>query len=159
MMARQILSGRRVRLDADPTQGDRDGFGRLLRYAYREDGLFFNKWMIEQGYAHEYTYDAPYQFQEEFQEAERTAREANRGLWDEGACPNTPPGSTPSSAPPAWPGDGHTWYASSYRTARFYYCDTDPGWSALDPAYRIAFPSEAAALARFPSYSLHAPCG
>lgn len=54
--AAELLSGRRVRLETDPTQGDRGEYGRLLRYLWREDGLFFNEWMIRNGYAHEYTY-------------------------------------------------------------------------------------------------------
>lgn len=168
--ARTLLTGKRVHLDADPTQGDRDRYGRLLRYAYREDGLFFNEWMIQQGYAHEYTYVTPYQFQQAFKAAEREAREAGRGLWAEDACPVPAPGAAtppiPSSParslalPAGGAGvDGHTWYASSYGAAKYYYCDTDEGWRALSEKYLLSFPSEAALRERFPSYTLHEPCG
>ncbi len=77
-----------MRLEADSTQSNKDRYGRILRYAYLEDGTFFNKFMIEEGFAHEYTYqNDPYQFQEEFRAAERLAREQEKGLWKDYACP------------------------------------------------------------------------
>lgn len=79
--AKEMLTGKKVRLEGDTTQGERDKYQRLLRYVYLEDGTFFNKWMIENGFAHEYTYNQPYKFQSEFKEAEKTARENRRGLW------------------------------------------------------------------------------
>ena len=84
--AHSILDGQSVRLEADPSQDDRDKYGRLLRYAYLPDSTFFNKMMIEEGYAHEYTYDIPYQFQAEFKEAETAARTQNLGLWAANTC-------------------------------------------------------------------------
>jgi len=168
--AKALLTGKRVRLESDPTQDDRDVYGRLLRYAYVEDGPFFNEYTIAQGYAHEYTYEIPYQFQQAFRDAERAARETGRGLWAEDACPLSPVAAAASAAPAAvhtstpltstiGSADGHTWYASSFRTAKYYYCDTDPGWQALNPVNLLSFPSEEAARERFPSYALHAPCG
>lgn len=35
--AKQLLSGKKVSLEADPTQGERDQYGRLLRYVFLED--------------------------------------------------------------------------------------------------------------------------
>jgi len=85
--AHELLDGKRVRLESDTTQGDRDTYGRLLRYAYLEDGAMFNEQMIAEGYAHEYTYQSnPYQYQERFQEAERNAREGKKGLWADDTC-------------------------------------------------------------------------
>lgn len=84
--AKQMLTGKKVRLESDPTQGDRDKYGRSLRYIYLEDGTFFNKWMIENGFAHEYTYNIPYKYMGEFKAAERAAREGGRGLWSKNAC-------------------------------------------------------------------------
>lgn len=81
--AKEILDGKMVELESDNgTQGERDKYGRLLRFVYLEDGTFFNKTMITEGYAHEYTYQSiPYKYQAEFKEAEKQARENKKGLW------------------------------------------------------------------------------
>ncbi len=95
----ELLLNKKVRLEADTTQGETDKYGRLLRYAFREDGLFYNKWIIENGYAHEYTYNTPYKYQVEFKQAETVAREGKKGLWADNACPIesvTPKQTTPS---------------------------------------------------------------
>ncbi|MFH1867079.1 MAG: thermonuclease family protein [Patescibacteria group bacterium] len=100
--AKTLLTGKKVRLEADPTQGERDKYSRLLRYAYLEDGTFFNKIMISDGYAHEYTYDVPYKYQAEFNQAEADARSNKRGLWADDACVEpvvTPTPTTPTPSP------------------------------------------------------------
>lgn len=78
---KNILSGQFVRLESDINQDDRDKYGRLLRFVFLEDGTPVNKKIIEEGYGHEYTYRAAYQYQAEFKTAERIAREGKRGLW------------------------------------------------------------------------------
>lgn len=85
--AKEMLEGKIVRLEEDSTQGNRDKYGRLLRYIFLEDGTNYNKFIIEQGYAHEYTYHSnPYKYQQEFIEAERRAREDQKGLWAPITC-------------------------------------------------------------------------
>jgi len=85
--AKEMLKGKKVKLEADSTQGERDKYDRLLRYVFLEDGTFFNKLMITEGYAHEYTYQVnPYKYQIEFKEAEKRAIEAGRGLWGANIC-------------------------------------------------------------------------
>jgi len=84
--AKGILSGKKVRLEADSTQGEYDKYNRLLRYVFLEDGTNFNKLMISEGYAHEYTYDLPYKYQAGFKRAEKEAREAKKGLWADDTC-------------------------------------------------------------------------
>ncbi len=84
--AKQTLTGENVTLESDPTQSNRDKYGRLLRYIFLSD-IDFGKQMIEQGYAHEYTYDIPYKYQSAYQAAERQAREGKKGLWSNSACP------------------------------------------------------------------------
>ena len=86
--ARELLDGKRVKLEADiiTRQGDRDSDRRLLRYVYLPDGRLFNKLMIEEGYAYEYTHGKPYKYQKEFKQAQRDANRNKRGLWAEGAC-------------------------------------------------------------------------
>lgn len=83
---RTLLSGRHVRLEPDPTQSDRDSYGRLLRYVYLPDGRLLNQLLIEHGYGREYTHITPYQHQTEFRQAEYEARESQRGLWASDAC-------------------------------------------------------------------------
>ncbi len=84
--AKRLLIGKKVSLKSDTTQGDRDKYRRLLRYVFLEDGQNFNKLMIESGYAHEFTYRAPYKYQAEFKLAENEAREKKLGLWADNAC-------------------------------------------------------------------------
>lgn len=83
---KELLAGQRVMLEKDPSQGERDKYGRLLAYVYRSDGLPVNKYLVEQGYAHEYTYDTPYKYQAEFKTAQEAARTQGRGLWAPDAC-------------------------------------------------------------------------
>lgn len=81
--AKELLTGKNVMLESDATQGERDKYGRLLRYVFLEDGTNFNKLMIEEGYAHEYTYkDNQYKYRNEFINSEKEARENKRGLWN-----------------------------------------------------------------------------
>lgn len=84
--AKEILTGKTITLESDPTQGVRDKYGRLLCYVFI-DNLNFNKLMISEGYAHEYTYqNNPYKYMLEFKNAERIAKEENKGLWNDSFC-------------------------------------------------------------------------
>ena len=89
--AHNILDGQSVRLETDPSQDLHDKYGRLLAYVYvpassTPEGILVNKYMIEQGFGHEYTYNAPYKYQKEFKAAESAARTAGRGLWAPAVC-------------------------------------------------------------------------
>lgn len=79
--AKSILTGKKVSLENDLTQGERDKYNRLLRYIFLEDGTNFNLLMIREGYAYEDTYDLPYKYQSEFKQAEKEAKENKMGLW------------------------------------------------------------------------------
>ena len=87
--AKELLTGKKVYLEADNTQGERDKYSRLLRYVWLEDGTFFNKKMISDGYAYEYTYDTIYKYQTEFKQAEIEARTTKKGLWADNVCDQT----------------------------------------------------------------------
>ena len=50
--AKLILTNQLVRLESDVTQGNRDKYGRLLRFVFLQDGTNFNKLMVSEGYAH-----------------------------------------------------------------------------------------------------------
>ena len=80
------------------------------------------------------------------------------------ATKTTQPTQTPSSSttsistPQPIQQNGHTFYLSSYRTAKYYYCDTDDGWKGLTPEYLKSYPSEQALLKDYPSRTLHEAC-
>jgi micrococcal nuclease len=80
------LLGRTVRLAADESQDNRDKYGRLLRYVFLGDGMNFNLQLIAEGYAYEYTYKIPYEYQAEFKEAQATAEANQKGLWSPATC-------------------------------------------------------------------------
>jgi len=86
-MVKERLTGKKVRLASDTASGDTDKYNRLLRYVYLEDGTLFNQWLIEEGYAKEYTYnDVAYGFQKSFKTAEAAAKTAKKGLWGVEVC-------------------------------------------------------------------------
>lgn len=156
--ATELLSGRKVRLEADASQGERDTYGRLLRYVWREDGLHFNDWMIRNGYAFEYTYNKPYKYQATFKEAQRYASDNNLGLWSPTTCDGEASAVAPEVAPDVTEGGGRTFYTSSHSSAKYYYCDSDLGWKSLSASNLKSFSSETALLASYPSRTLHEPC-
>lgn len=84
--AKRLLSGTSVRIESDPTQGALDKYDRTLAYVYLADGTLFNRYMIAEGFGHEYTYNLPYRYQSEFKAAEVTARSSQKGLWAPEAC-------------------------------------------------------------------------
>lgn len=79
-----LLGGQSVRLVANPDRERRDKYGRYLLYVYRKDGLFINEYLIQQGFAREYTVGKPYQYQKLFRDDEAAAKAASKGLW--GKC-------------------------------------------------------------------------
>lgn len=79
------LTGVTVNLEADPTQADRDRYGRLLRYVFL-DKANYNLFIIKKGFAYEYTYDKPYKYRDEFKAAQKYAEESKWGLWDPEEC-------------------------------------------------------------------------
>lgn len=162
--AKELLSGKKVRIEKDSTQGELDKYGRLLAYIYREDGLFYNKYMIEQGYAHEYTYNLPYKYQAEFKAAEKSARENQLGLWS----PNTCSGNTTNAASVTTTTQTQTqantnqasgkYYTSSYASSKYYYPAACPAWQSLSSGYLKAFDSLQALLVVYPSRILSPQC-
>jgi len=84
--AQKLLDGQNIYLEKDITQGDHDKYGRLLAYIFTAGNANFNKLMIEEGYAYEYTYNLPYKYQNEFKTAQNEARTAQKGLWNATIC-------------------------------------------------------------------------
>jgi micrococcal nuclease len=79
-----LVAGRSVRLVSDVEQRDR--YGRLLAYVYREpDGAFVNAALVRDGFARPLTIAPNVAHAREFDGLARDARHARRGLW--AACP------------------------------------------------------------------------
>jgi micrococcal nuclease len=157
--AKELLSNKKVRLEADPTQGDRGVYGRLLRYVWLEDGTLYNKKMISDGYAFEYTYNTPYKYQVEFKQAQVKAQNAKRGLWADGICDNFEQENEPSQAQSTETSSGgYKYYLSTYHTAKNYYCETDKAWKNLSEKYLEEYNSEQELLNKYPNRILHEQC-
>lgn len=78
-----LLDGKDVELVSDPSQGDVDRYGRMLRHLYTDTGNVAEQ-LLQQGAGYEYTYSKPYAGQADFRSAESAAGAAGAGLW--GAC-------------------------------------------------------------------------
>lgn len=78
---KELLLNHKITLVTDSSQNITDKFNRILAYVYRDDGLLVNRYLIEKGYAYEYTYNIPYQKQEEFRKLEKYAKISKLGLW------------------------------------------------------------------------------
>jgi micrococcal nuclease len=79
----KLVGGRTVTLSFDVERRDR--YGRLLAYVRRaSDGLFVNEELVRRGYATTLTIPPNVRYASRFQQLQREARSASRGLW--GAC-------------------------------------------------------------------------
>jgi micrococcal nuclease len=72
----------RYRLGVDP----RDRYGRALAYVWLRDGRFFNLMLVQRGYAQVLTIPPNVDYADRFREAQRRARQAERGLWSLATC-------------------------------------------------------------------------
>ncbi len=72
------LAGKQVRLEFDVEQ--RDSYGRLLAYVWIGDTLF-NETLIAEGYGQVATFPPNVKYVERFTAAQKTARDASKGLW------------------------------------------------------------------------------
>lgn len=148
--AKELLSGQKVRIETDPTQGQLDKYGRTLAYVYRDDGIFYNKYMIEQGYAHEYTYNTPYKYQTEFKAAQKSAEANQAGLWSPTTCNGDTTSSTSQTqTSPATTQSSGKFYTSSHYSAKYYYPESCDGWKSLSTSYLKSFDTLEALLASY----------
>ncbi|MFC1968894.1 thermonuclease family protein [Chloroflexota bacterium] len=75
---RQMVEGKRVRLEKDVSETDR--YDRLLRYVYVED-FFVNAELVRVGLARVISYPPDTRYQSLLEEVEDEARRAGRGIW------------------------------------------------------------------------------
>jgi micrococcal nuclease len=73
------LKAERVALELDVEKAD--PYGRLLAYVWLSDGSMFNEKLVREGYAQVATFPPNVKYADRFLEAQREAREANRGPW------------------------------------------------------------------------------
>lgn len=80
---KKLIGEKPVRLEADPSNSNRDRYNRLLRYVYLPDGKLVNAEIIKNGYGFAYT-NFPFEKKDAFKGYQAKAKEQNRGLW--GSC-------------------------------------------------------------------------
>ena len=83
---KELVEGKMIRMEKDVSETDR--YGRLLRYVWltSEDAthsseLFVNDFLVREGFAHAATFPPDVKYSEQFIDAQKKAREKNRGLW------------------------------------------------------------------------------
>lgn len=93
-----LVAGRSVRLLRDPTQDNRDRYGRLVRHVHRGNTSAAVE-MIRRGHSAEYLYGAEYQNRSAHLRAEREARAAKVGMWSGRDCATPAPAPSPTPTP------------------------------------------------------------
>ena len=74
----ELVEGKNVTLERDVE--NIDAYNRLLRYIFIDD-IFVNLILVEEGYARAYPFDLTDRYEDDFAEAERTARYNKAGMW------------------------------------------------------------------------------
>lgn len=83
-----LLKGYQVRLGVDISETDR--YGRLLRYLYRDDGVFINDALVRSGFAFAYPYPPDVREQPLLAESQTEARHKGLGVWSNCVVTQTP---------------------------------------------------------------------
>jgi len=92
---KELVLGKRIKIEKDVSETDR--YGRLLRYVWIDD-IFVNDYLVRNGYAMAYTYPPDVKYSEQFAQAQKEARENNRGLWSK--CQTVPTSTQQETSPP-----------------------------------------------------------
>ena len=79
---KEMVLGKKVRLESDSQTNKRDKYNRLLAYVYVGNTLV-NAKLIREGYGLAYTY-FPFTKSKEFKRYHNEAKQAKRGIWE--AC-------------------------------------------------------------------------
>lgn len=84
---KDMLEGKRVRLEEDPQADEVDKYGRLLRNVVLEDGTDFNASLVRDGYAYAYLSFPLNKLRKiELGNLQKEAEAAKRGLWNPDTC-------------------------------------------------------------------------
>ncbi len=82
---KNFIEWKKITLEYDESQGYKDDYGRLLAYIVH-NWENINQKLVMDWYAWEFTYDEPYIYQTEFQEAQNIAETSNIWLWNSNTC-------------------------------------------------------------------------
>lgn len=77
---RMLDPGDRVKLIRDPSQDNRDRYGRILRYVERSS-KDVGKRQIAKGWARVYVFESPFRRLKAYRKARKHARSDGRGVW------------------------------------------------------------------------------
>lgn len=86
-LGRALSRGERVTLVSDPGQGNRDRYGRLLRYVI-DGGTDVNRLQLVRGWARVFVVGSGFDRLRPYRRAQMRAKRADRGLW--GRCGSFP---------------------------------------------------------------------
>lgn len=78
---KELIEGKYITIEFDVSETDQ--YGRLLVYAYLEDGTMLNKKLLEEGYAKIATYPPNVKYVEDFTKIQEEARKNKKGFWSE----------------------------------------------------------------------------
>ncbi len=76
---KSLVLNKPVQLKADSKQSNRDRYGRLLRYAYLENGQELNETLVREGYALTTNFNT--EKKKQLQNLQQGAKDAKKGLW------------------------------------------------------------------------------
>jgi len=133
--ANELLQDQYVRLEKDVSETDR--YNRLLRYIWKGNELV-NETLVAQGYARISTYPPDVKYQDRFLAAERSARDANLGLWS--ACVVTPKPTAKAALTPTQPPVYNPPPSNSGTSGDSYTCNcskTCPNMSCAEAQYQL----------------------
>ncbi len=156
----QLLGNAPVTLVRD--RSDRDGFGRLVRYADRADGIDVGAEMVREGWAVSRRFWPDLARNDAYDALEREAREAGRGEWSPTGCGAPMPGvavSVTINADPPGPDDEHL----AEEWVRFRNDGATPldltGWTVADESSSNRYTFAALVLAPGATVILFTGCG
>lgn len=83
---KSLLDWKKVNILFDATQWTKDKYDRTLAYIIWEDKIDYNRQMIVDWFAYEYTYNIKYKRQWIYKQAQKTASKKNNGLRSNWTC-------------------------------------------------------------------------
>ena len=128
---RRALLGSKVRLEFEAPGrpgGAMDKYGRTLAYVITADGTNFNLELVRLGHGRVYT-KYPFQYQRDFEKAEKAARKAGLGIWDK-------------DKRSAWSDPAQRGTVIGNIRSRIYHLPGQDGYDKVREKNRIYFPNE-----------------